>query len=131
MAVKIQAVGVYRPKIKLVKTASLEQVGQYIADRTGVTEGEVSIVLKELRDAIIFYSRQGQGVKIDGLGTYLPKIKLNGRFDISHRLAAGIKNGLNTPGTFTGQIENRPNIGKTSDDLVLLWNKEHPDDLIT
>jgi hypothetical protein len=29
---------------------------------------------------------------------------------------------------YKGEIQQRENIGKTSADLVALWNKEHPDD---
>jgi hypothetical protein len=131
MASKIQAVGAYCPRIKLGKTVSLEQLVKYIAGRTGLNEGTISIVLKELRDAVIFFTLQGRGAKIDGLGTYLPKVKLDGRFDVSHRLDAAIKNGLNTPGAFSGEIENRDNIGKTTGDLVTLWNEAHPDDPVS
>ncbi len=128
MASKIKAVNAYRPRIKLGKTASLEQLVDYIASRTGLSEGEVNFVLTELRDAAIFFTCQGRGVKIEGLGTYLPKVGLDGRFNISHRLDKKIKNGLNTPDEFTGDIENRANIGKTADELVAIWNKENPDD---
>ena len=128
MASKIRAVNAYRPKIKKGKTAGLEQLVNYIADRTGVTEGEVSIVLKELRDAIIFYNRQGQGVKIEDLGIYFPKIGLDGVFGVGHRADKALKNAINAPGSFTGDIENRANIGKTAGELVALWNEEHPDD---
>ena len=109
MASKIQAVNAYRPKVKLGRTASLNLLVKYIADRTGVTEGEVSIVLKELRDAVIFYNLQGQGAEIEGLGTYLPKVGLDGTFDVSHRLDKAIKNGLNAPGVFGGEIVKREN----------------------
>lgn len=130
MASKIKAVGAYRPRIKLGKTAPLQQLVGYIAGRTGLNEGEITIVLKELRDAVIFFAQQGRGAKIEGLGTYLPKIGLDGRFDMAHRLDGTIKNNLNTPGSFSGEIENRANIGKTADELVAIWNEDHPDDLI-
>ena len=131
MATKIQAIGAYAPKIKLGRTASLNELVKLISGRTGLNEGEISIVLKELRDAVIFFTQQGRGAKIEGLGTYLPKIRLDGRFDISHRLDVAIKNGLNTPGVFSGQIENRDNIGKTSDELIALWNQDHPTDPVS
>ena len=35
---------------------------------------------------------------------------------------------LAIPSVFTGTIINRDTIGKTSDELVGLWNGEHPDD---
>jgi hypothetical protein len=128
VASKIKAVGAYRPRIKLGKTASLQQLVSYIADRTGLNESEITMVLKELRNTVIFYARQGRGAKIEDLGTYLPKIGLDGRFDMAHRLDMTIKNNLNTPGSFSGEIENRANIGKTADELVTLWNEAHPDD---
>jgi hypothetical protein len=53
---------------------------------------------------------------------------LDGGFDVQHRLDPAIKDGLNAPGTFTGSITNRQHIGKTADELVALWNAEHPDD---
>jgi hypothetical protein len=71
---------------------------------TDVTEGGVNIVLKEQRDTVIFSNLQSQRAKTEGLGSYLPKIGLDGTFDVSHRLDRAIKNarrasgGLNTPG---------------------------------
>ena len=35
----LQAINAYRPKVKLGRTASLDQLVKYIADLTGVTEG--------------------------------------------------------------------------------------------
>lgn len=37
---------------------------------------------------------------------------------------------LNDSNAFKGEIECRENIGKSGDDLVALWNAEHPDDLV-
>jgi len=86
------------------------------------------MVLEELSDAVTFFNRQGQGVKLVKLGTYLSKIALDGKFGASHRLDKAIKNGLNAPGAFIGDIANRGNIGKTPDDLVAQWNAQHPED---
>jgi hypothetical protein len=96
-----------------------------------------TLILFRLCDAVcfcqsktdgIFYNLQGQGAKIEGLGTYLPKVGLDGTFDVSHRLDKAIENGLNVPGAFSGDIENWENVGKTADDLVALWNEAHPND---
>jgi hypothetical protein len=35
------------------------------------------------------------------------------------------------PGTFTGTVLNRENIGKTAGDLITLWNDAHPDDPVS
>ena len=131
MAARIEAIHTYSPKVNLGRTASLLELVKYISSRTGLSEGEITMVLKELRDAIIFFAQEGRGAKIEGLGTYLPKVDLSGRFDISHRLDAAIRNALNTPGAFRGEIEHRANIGKTSDELVAMWNEEYPDNPVS
>jgi hypothetical protein len=38
---------------------------------------------------------------------------------------------LNAQRAFKGHIANTENIGKTADDLVALWNQEHPNDQVT
>lgn len=128
MASRIQAINVYRPQIELGQTVQGAELTRYLADRTGLNEGEVSPALKELRDAVIFFNRAARGVKLEGLGAYLPNIQLDGGFDVQHRLDRDVKDGLNAPGTFTGVIRNRENIGKTADELAALWNAAHPDD---
>jgi len=130
MVKRIEAINAYRPRIKLRPTAQMEQLVSYIADRTGLNEGEITIVLKELRDAVIFFNLQGQGDKLEGLGTYLPEMDVSGKFDISHRLDKDIRDALNAPGAFAGDIVYRQNIGKTSYEFVAMWNADHPDDPI-
>lgn len=131
MANKIAAISTYRPRIVLRPTLELKELVDYIAGRTGLNKGEIQMVLSELSSAIQFFNRQGQGVKLPGLGTYLPSIDLEGKLTISHRLDREILNALNAPGAFRGEIANRENIGKTAEDLVALWNKDHPDDLVS
>jgi nucleoid DNA-binding protein len=130
MAKRIRAIGAYRPKVKLGKTVQMQELVAYIAERTGVNEGELSIALKEMRDAVVFFNLAGRAVKLEGLGTYAPKVGLDGTFDVSHRTARELKNRLNAPGAFAGDIDNRDMIGKTSNDLVARWNEEHPGDLV-
>ena len=128
MASKIKAINAYCPRVELGKTAQLDELVSYLADRTGLNEGEIRMVMIELRDAIVFFNRTGRSVKLEGLGTYAPKIGLDGKFGVSHRLDNHIRNALNVPGAFKGVIERRENIGKTSEELVAMWNAEHPED---
>ena len=55
---------------------------------------------------------------------------MDGRLDIQYRADPALINGLNIPGTFTGGIINRENIGKTSEELYLGWNEDFPDDQV-
>ena len=128
MANLLKAINANRPKINLRPTVQLPALVGYLSSRTGLSEGEVRMVLEELSDAVTFFNRQGQGVKLVKLGTYLPKLALNGKFGVSHRLDVAIKNALNAPGSFSGEIANRKNIGKSADDLLAQWDAEHPDD---
>lgn len=91
-------------------------------------EGSADQAIKEFRNQIIEYVRSGRSVKIEGLGTWTPNILLDGTLDIQYRADTALTNGLNVPGTFTGKILNRENIGKTSDELVTPWNRDNPND---
>ena len=84
-------------------------------------------MLLELRDAILFFNNQGYGVKLEGLGTFLPNIELDGTFDVQYRADVALKRGLNA-GNFSGKIKNRRNIGKSPEELAAMWNAAHPDD---
>ena len=98
MANRLSAIAAYRPRIQLGNIVQKVELARYLADRTGLNEGSVELVIKELRDAILFFNRLGRAVKIEGLGAYTPGIDLEGAF------------------------------GKSTDDLVALWNGTHPDD---
>ncbi len=79
---------------------------------------------------VLFFTQAGRGVHLGGLGTYLPHIKLDGNIKVSHRLDPFIKNYLNVPGEFTGEILNSQNIGLTPAELIAIWDEGHPDDPI-
>ena len=128
MTSRIKAINAYMPRIELGRRAEMDELIDLIAARTGLNEGEVRQVLLEMRDAVLFYNLQGRGVKLEGLGTYTPIIQLDGDFKVGHRADVALKKGLNAPGEFRGDIENSENIGKTGDDLVAMWNEDHPDD---
>lgn len=128
MASRIKAIGAYAPHLVLGDTVQKQELVRYIAHSTGLSEGQIDIVIKELRDAIIFYNLSGRGVKIDGLGTYLPKIDTNGVIGIQHRADAHIKHEVNGAGRYLGKIANRENIGKTPQEIVTIWNTHHPED---
>ena len=128
MADRVKAINAYMPKIKLGKRVRTDNVVKFIARSTGLNEGGVRQVLLELRDTVLFYNLQGRAVQLEGLGTYTPVAQLDGTFRIGHRADIILKRRLNVPGEFSGEIENAENIGKTADQLVALWNEEHPDD---
>ncbi|MCE7918306.1 MAG: hypothetical protein DPW21_07595 [Anaerolineae bacterium] len=131
MASRIKAINAYMPDIKLGKRAELNDLVEFIARSTGLNESTIRQVLIELRDTVVFFNLRGQPVQLEGLGTYTPTIDLEGAINVGHRADTYIKGHLNAAGAFKGDIMRRENIGKSGDDLVAIWNADHPDDPVT
>ena len=131
MANLLQAINAYRPKLILGKTVKMKQLVEFISSRTGLNKGDIQIALSELSETVTFFNKQGQGVKLEGLGTYLPSMDTKGNISISHRLDTSIKSALNAHGAYLGDVKNRENIGKTNEEYTQLWNTDHPDDLVS
>jgi nucleoid DNA-binding protein len=130
MAPRIKAVNAFRPRIEQSYTVQKPEFLRVISRATSLVEGSVDLVIKESRDQIIEICRSGRAVKVEGLGIFSPSIDLRGKVTISFRPDPAFANGLNAPGLFSGAILNRENIGKSSDDLVAMWNEAYPEDLV-
>ena len=128
MARKITAIRRYRPEIKRAGTLQTEHILEDIAQVSSLNEGSVRFVIYELRDAILRAHSIGQAVKIEGLGTFTPTIRVDGNLDVLFRPDPGMLRQLNAPTKFYAKILNKANIGKTAEELVAQWNREHPDD---
>jgi hypothetical protein len=128
MASKIKAIGALRPRIEQGKTAQKPDLLRAASRATGLVEGTLDLSIREMRDQIIEFCRAGRAVKIDGLGTWTPNLRLDGSLDIQYRADNALVNGLNLPGVFSGKILNSDNIGKSADELVAMWNNDHPED---
>ena len=130
MARKITAIRKYRPAIERGKTRQMPQIIRQIARSTSLNEGSIRYVIYELRDVILDAHRAGQAVKFEGLGTFTPTVRMDGKLDILFRPDPAMLRDLNDRAQFNAKILNRANIGKTADDLVAQWNAEHPEDLV-
>lgn len=127
MASRIQALNHYRPQIEYGDTAGWREVAGFLEASTTLSKTDIIAVLTGLQDAVLHFNLQGRGVKLEGLGTYLPNINYQGEIDAAHRLDRRLKRELNN-GSFSGRIRNRKNIGKTAEEVIAMWNAEHPDD---
>jgi hypothetical protein len=130
MAHRIQIISIYRPRIEQGNTVQKPELIRAVSRATGIVEAMLSYVIIEIRDNIIEFLRSGRAVKIEGLGTWTPNIGLDGSISIQYRADTALVNALKIPGTFTGRINNRENIGKSGDELVAKWNEEHPEDQV-
>lgn len=130
MAHRIKVISLYRPRIEQGSTVQKPELIRRVSRATGLVESTLDYSIKELRDQIIEIARSGRAVKIEGLGTWSPNIGMDGSFDLQYRADTSLIIGLNEPGTFTGTIRNRENIGRTGEELVMKWNAEHPQDQV-
>jgi hypothetical protein len=128
MAHKMKVLQALRPRIIYGDNADMGEAVNYIADRTGANEGEANLMLKEVRDTIIFFNRSGRAVVIEGLGTFRPNVKMDGSYNIVFKMDKVLKNRLNTPGEDKMRIVNKDNIGKSIDEIYAIWNEANPDD---
>lgn len=129
MAHQIQAINEYRPRIELGKTVQKPAFLRAISRATSLVEGTVDLAIKEMRDQIIEICRSGRAVKVEGLGRFEPTMDLDGELSISFRPDPAFAYSLNKGG-FEGNVHNRDNIGKTSEEFVNMWNEAHPDNLV-
>ena len=126
MASLISALNYYRPQIEYGETAGWREVADLLASTSTLSHSDVIGVLVGLQGAVVDFNQRGRGVRLEGLGTYLPNINYRGELDVAHRLDRELKRALNN-GSFNGRIRNKKSIGMTTADVVALWNAEHPD----
>lgn len=128
MAKRITVIRKCRPEIEKKRTRRMPELVRSMSRGTGLTEGTIRQVVYELRDNILMAHHSGEAVKVEGLGTFTPTIRMNGELDILFRPDPAMLRDLNDRTKFTATILNRANIGKSADELVAQWNKEHPED---
>ena len=127
MAEKIEAIRAYSPRLERLPTMRNQELVEILVQRTSLSEGEVHHVIYALRDVLLMAHRAGQAVKVEGLGTFSPTIR-RGRLEIRFRPEPELIHLLNHPNKLYARILNKENLDKSADELMALWNQEHPDD---
>lgn len=128
MAKLLQAITQYGPRVELKPTAKLEKVAEWVSMRTGLTKSEVMMVLQEMSEVILYFNKDGVPVKLPGVGTFTPSVDGVGSYNIGFRADVELKNGINTPGAYQGDVKNSEHIGWTKEQYKELWDSEHPQD---
>jgi hypothetical protein len=118
----------YGPQLKLNNTIQLDQIANWISMRTNTNKSEVMMMLQELNEAILYFNCQGTPVKLPGIGIFSPSIDRGGKLDINLRPDTALRQGINLPRAYSGQIRNRVNIGLDNAGYKELWDTAHPDD---
>lgn len=129
MAKPIEAISAYRPRVKKRGTARKEQIAEWMADRTLLTEGQARAALSDVSEAALFYLLNRQDVEIEGLGRLIMDIDLDGQLTLGLKLETDFVKELNARFEKNAvTLLNAENVGKSSAELYDLWDAEHPDD---
>lgn len=130
MAQKIQAIATFGPRIDLMEAADHKRFMELITQRTTLSAGVVKNVQESEVETLIGLLKEGRPVHT-GIAIFTPSINLNGEIDINVKVDKRVTSALNAESAFTGKLIHAENIGKTSEDLIALWNTEHPDNQIS
>lgn len=128
MAKLVQAVQRYGPRLVANRAARLDEVAEWLAGRSGLTRGQVLIVLMEMSAAVSYFNRGGSAVKLPGLGLFTPIIRGNGQLRIGYRPDPALKREMNADSAYRGDMRNRENIGLDAAGFKALWDAEFPGD---
>ncbi len=132
MAKRIVVVNQLRPKIISQGVVNLAEMAERMAKNTTYNPQELyGMLLLNVRE-ILAALQAGETVKIDGLLTLSPNMKVGGEVDLSLRGNREAVASLNNPRLWTAaKVNNHANLTKNSDELVAEWNEAHPDDPVT
>ena len=129
MAKLIQAFSAYGPKIDLMDAADPQRFMELITNRTTLSAGVVKNVQESEVETLIGLLKEGRPVH-SGVAIFTPTIDAQGNLSVSVRVDKRITSALNVPGAFTGRVNNSANIGKSTEEIVGLWNEHNPENLI-
>ena len=129
MAKLIQAFSKYCPKIDLGEAAEPHRFMELITQRTTLSAGVVKNLQESEVETLIGMLKEGRSVHT-GIAVFRPTIDAQGNLSVSVRVDKRITAALNVPGAFTGKVNNSANIGKTTTEIVHMWNQAHPGDII-
>jgi hypothetical protein len=129
LAKLIQAYSKYGPKLDLMKATDPKRFMELITQRTTLSAGVVKNVQESEVETLIGLLKEGRSVRT-GTAIFRPTIDAQGNLSVSVRVDRRIVSALNVPGAFTGKVDNNDNVGKTTREMVEIWNAANPEDQI-
>jgi hypothetical protein len=129
MAQKIQAWSALRPRIELGTPMQADELIENIVSTTNQSRGSVLAVLSELDVQIEAGLRAGRIVHLPNNTHYRPNGHADGSIDVDVRVNPDLVKRVNA--SFRGKWLNAENTGMTEEEIIALWNKQHPNDLIS
>ncbi len=129
MTDKINAINQLRPKIISQGIVDHQTMAKRMSKNTTYNEHEVYSILRLYADDINAALQAGETVKVDGVCTLTPNMKVGGEVNVSIRHHRGALAALQNPRLWTAnKVANHRNMSKTTGQLIKDWNAAHPDD---
>lgn len=129
MAQKLTVLNELRPRITSQDNVDLEGMASRVAKNTTYNPEEIFSILRLFTNEANSALQAGETVKIDGLVSLTPNMKVGGEVDLVLRGDRGAIAGLNNPLLWTAdKVANHANLSKTTEELIALWNSTHPTD---
>lgn len=129
MANKLAVINQLRPRIISQETVGLEKIAQRISKNTTYNTEELYGMLRLFTKEALAALQAGQTVKIDGLVSLTPNMKVGGEVDLGLRADRGAIANLNNPLLWNAEkVANHEHLSKNTDQLVTLWNEKNPGD---
>lgn len=120
------------PKLRVGPLVEIDELAEFISQRSSLNRGTIKNVLCGLQDAIVhFVTVFGRSVKLEEIGSFIPVLKLSGKLKLHLRVDPVLTKRANNTHLKSLDIKNRKNIGKSLDQLVKIWNELHPDAPVT
>jgi hypothetical protein len=129
MAKPIVAINKYRPRIVQGKPADEKRYMQSITKRTTLSSGVVRNVQDSRKESLTELLLDGRPVHTGG-AIYKLDIGLDGTYTVNVKPDKEIVHAANVPGAFRGTIINAENIGKSSGELLDMWDVDNPGNLV-
>lgn len=130
MAKRISVINKLRPKVQSQGLVDLGALAARMARQsTTFDEDEMFGIFRKMMREIKAALQNGETVKLDGLVNVKPTMKVGGQVNLGLRADRSAIAHLNDPKLWTAdKVLNHGNMNKTTDELIALWNEEHPDD---
>lgn len=109
------------------RTAELDDLAPLLSRRSGLSELDVEMVLRELAGVVASQVRGGSPVHLPGLGRVRAAMTRSGRLRVHIKPEGTLVRAINAAG-YRGDVANRGRIGLDDVGYKALWDAGHPGD---
>ncbi len=126
MAKRIQAFTEFGPRLEPATPLSGEELIEQVTEGSNESQSSVLAVLSALDSTMEQALKAGRIVRLPNGTHYRPIGKQDGTIRIKVRVNPIVIRDVND--NFRGNWYNAEHIGKSTDEIVALWNEAHPED---